>query len=84
MGMSCRGLCGGRLHGICGEVEDPDGNEMHRICHSFVAKKVESARRRASATKHKDQEGFLQQHASKNNKSSASKSRTRLSLETRN
>ena len=30
-GHVCRRLCGGHLHGICGEVEDPDGgNEMHR------------------------------------------------------
>ena len=80
MGMPCRGLRGGRLHGICGEVEDPDGgNEMHRICHSCVAKKVEAARGRSSATKRKDQEGFLQD-ASKKNKSSASKYRTPLSF----
>ena len=30
-GHGCRG---GRMHGICGEVEDPNGgNEMYRICH---------------------------------------------------
>ena len=69
MDMPCRGLCGGRLHGICGEVEDPDGgNEMHRIRHSCVATKVEAARGRSSATMRKDQEGFLQQDASKNKK----------------
>ena len=28
------------MHGICGEVEDPDdGNEMYRICHSCATKK---------------------------------------------
>ena len=26
-GHACRAGCGGRLHGICGEVEDPEGNE---------------------------------------------------------
>ncbi|CAN0092626.1 unnamed protein product, partial [Scytosiphon promiscuus] len=28
-GHPCRAGCGGRLHGICGEVEDPEGNEMN-------------------------------------------------------
>ena len=28
------------MHGICGEVVDPDGgNEMYRICHSCATKK---------------------------------------------
>lgn len=26
------------MHGGCGEVEDPDGREMRRICHSFATK----------------------------------------------
>ena len=63
-------------------MDDPDGgNEMHRICHSCVAKKVEAARGRWSSTKRKDEEGFLQQDASKKTKSSASKSRARFSFE---
>ena len=34
----CSGACGGRLHGLCGEVEEPDGgNPMHRICHACPA-----------------------------------------------
>ena len=30
----CRGGCGGRLHGTCGEVEDPDDEDklLRRIC----------------------------------------------------
>ena len=32
-GHVCRGVRGGRLHGLCGEVEDSDSDEpMHRIC----------------------------------------------------
>ena len=82
---ACRAdLCGGRLHDIC-EAEDPDGgNEMHRICHSCVAKKVEAARGRSSATKRKDQEGFLQEDASKKKKSSARTSLARGSVLGRN
>ena len=37
-GHTCRGKCGGDLHGLCGEEEDPDGdNPMHRICHACAA-----------------------------------------------
>ena len=43
-GHACRGSCGGRLHGICSEVEDPDDvSQMHRICHSCVTKKTAAA-----------------------------------------
>ena len=38
-GHACRAGCGGRLHGLCGEVEDPEGNEMNRICLRCVGKK---------------------------------------------
>ena len=32
-GQKCRGGYGGRLHGTCGEVEDPDNdNPLHRMC----------------------------------------------------
>ena len=35
-----RGGCGGRLHGIWGEVEDPDNdNLLHRICATCLAAK---------------------------------------------
>ena len=39
-GHECRGGCGGKLHGICGEVEDPDGDSpTHRICHTCINKR---------------------------------------------
>ena len=39
-GHECRGGCGGKLHGICGEVEDPDGDSpTHRICHTCISKR---------------------------------------------
>ena len=32
-GHLCRGVYSGRLHGLCGEVEDPDSDgPMHRVC----------------------------------------------------
>ena len=31
-GHPCRGGCGGRLHGLCGEPEQEGGSEIHRIC----------------------------------------------------
>ena len=52
----------------------------HRICHSCVAKKVDAARGRSIAAKRMDQEDFRQQDESNKKKSSASKSRTRLSF----
>ena len=40
-GHLCRGVCGGRLHGLCGEVEDPDSDEpMHRICQTCAIAKA--------------------------------------------
>ena len=39
-GHECRGGCGGKLHGICGEVEDLDGDSpTHRICHTCISKR---------------------------------------------
>ncbi|CAM9156605.1 unnamed protein product, partial [Laminaria digitata] len=37
-GHECKGGCGGRLHGSCGEMEDEqqEGNELHRICFACV------------------------------------------------
>ena len=33
-GHKCRGECAGRLHGVCGQVEDPDRSDspLHPIC----------------------------------------------------
>ena len=40
-GHLCRGVCVGRLHGRCGEVEDPDNDEpMHRICQTCAIAKA--------------------------------------------
>ena len=40
-GHMCRGVCGGRLHGLCGEVEDLDSDKpMHRICQPCSAAKA--------------------------------------------
>ena len=50
-----RGMCVGRLHGTCGEVEDPDGdnNEINPICNSYFSKKAEATRYRSRAGKRK-------------------------------
>ena len=40
-GLLYRGMCSGRLHGLCGEVEDPDSDEpMHRICQTCAIAKA--------------------------------------------
>ena len=37
----CRGVCGGRLHGLFGEVEDPDSDgAMLRICQTCAIAKA--------------------------------------------
>ena len=39
-GHECRGGCGDRLHGMCGEVEDTDSdNPNNRICHTCISKR---------------------------------------------
>ena len=47
------------MHGICGEVEDPDGdNEMYRICHSCATKKkAQTSPPLSNPTKRKKVEG---------------------------
>ena len=47
------------MHGICGEMEDPDGgNEMTRICHSCAAKKkAQTSPPLSNPPKHKEAEG---------------------------
>ena len=49
-GHQCRGGCGGRLHGNCGEVEGE--SEIHRICPACVSSKQAST---AAAGKRKAQ-----------------------------
>ena len=54
-GHECRGECGGKLHGICGEVEDPDGDSpTHRICHTCI-----SNRNLSNPAKRKQGQGFV-------------------------
>ena len=77
-GHECRGGCGGKLHGICGEVEDPDGDSLtHRICHTCI-----SNRNLSNPAKRKHGQGFVLPRASKNKSgaSGAKKPRKRLNL----
>ena len=77
-GHECRSGCGGKRHGICGEVEDSDGDSpTHRICHPCI-----SNRNLSNPAKRKQGQGLVLPRASKN-KSSASgakKSRKQLNL----
>ena len=38
-GHECRGKCGGRLHGLCGEADPDRDNPMQRVCHDCLAAK---------------------------------------------
>ena len=60
-GHACRAGCGGRLHGICGEVEDPDGNEMNRICLRCVGKRRKGKEESSNLSKRKTCRRFLSQ-----------------------
>ena len=60
-GHECRGGCGGKLHGTCGEVEDPDGdNDNHRICHTCI-----SNRSLSNPAKRKQGQDFVLPRASR-------------------
>ena len=77
-GHECRGGCGGKLNGICGEVEDPDGDSPpHRICHTCI-----SNRSLSNSAKRKQGQDFVLPGASKNKPgaSGAKKPRKRLNL----
>ena len=41
-GHECRGKCGGRLHGLCGEADPDSDNPMQRVCHDCLAAKPSS------------------------------------------
>ena len=41
-GHECRGKCGGRLHGLCGEADQDCDNPMQRVCHDCLATKRSS------------------------------------------
>lgn len=87
-GHECRGGCGGRLHGLCGELEEPGGgsdNPMHRICASCADRNRKAAAySSSSATKRKTDTVGRGEDAAKKPKTPASggasgKSRVRLS-----
>ena len=87
-------MFGGHLHGTCGKVEDPggDNNEINRICHSCFFKKVETTRNRSRAGKQKatsagdlkavDSRGRSVNNGDRSNhaKARAGKSKSRLRL----
>ena len=88
-GHLCRGVCGGRLHGSCGEVDDPDSDEpMHRICQTCAIAKATATgsssggkqtctgKRKADNTRGRGSIGTNKKRAS----DSKSKSRTRLNF----
>lgn len=81
-GHECRGGCGCRLHGGCGEIESETGHEYHRICHACSAKlkaKASSAATAATAKRKAQPES----HAPKRTKPATTEpaKRTRLTLE---
>ena len=54
---SCCGPCGGRLHRICGEIQNPDDDEeVNRICQPCAAakKSTSSTNDHSNATKRKE------------------------------
>ena len=81
-GHECRRGCGGKLHGICGEVEDPDGDSpTHRICHTCISKR--SLSNPAKRKQGQGSQGFVLPGAAtkKSRASGATKPRKRLNLE---
>ena len=67
-GHECRGGCGGRLHGMCGEVEDTDSdNPNNHICHTCISKRSLS-----NPAKRKQGQDFIQPGTSKKHKPGAS------------
>ena len=88
-GHLCRGVCGGRLHGLCGKVKDPDSDElMHRICQTCAiakatatgsssgGKSTSTGKRKADNTRGRGNIWISKKHAS----DSKRKSRTRLNF----
>ena len=81
-GHECRGGCGGKLHGICSEVEDPDGDSpSHRICHTCISKQ-RSLSNPAKRKQGQGSQGFVLPGAAtkKPRASGATKPRKRLNL----
>ena len=86
-------MCGGRLHGLCEELEDPDSDEpMHRVCQTCAITKAtatgsssggkspSTGKRKAHNTRGRGNIGTGKKHAS----DSKSKSRTRLNFGQKN
>ena len=84
-GHGCRGGCGGRLHGLCGEQDEEDGSELYRICPTCASKRFAGAASKAVAGKRKTRENATS--GSKRKKDGAGKKadktapRTRLAVE---
>ena len=77
---SCCGPCGGRLHRICGEIQNPDDDEeVNRIYEPCAAanKSTSSTNDHSNAAKRKERGGILQQSAPKKRKG---ETRKRLTL----
>ena len=85
----CRGVCGGRLYGLCGEIEDPDSDKsIHRICQTCAiakatatgsssgGKSTSTGKRKADNMCGGENIGTSKKHAS----DSKSKSRIRLNF----
>ena len=80
-GHQCRGGCGGRLHGICGEVEEEGESEINRLCPARYSSKQAST---AAAGKRKAEDAGLMPKRTKaggGKKADKTAKRTRLSLE---
>ena len=80
-GHQCQGGCGGRLHGISGEVEEDGESEMNRICHTCLSSQQPAT---AATGKRKAQEAGCIPKRTKavgGKKADRSAPRTRLSLD---
>ena len=73
-GHECRGGCGGKHYGTCGEVEDPDGDN-DRICHTCI-----SNRSLSNPAKRKQGQDFVLPRASKKTSSAAGAKKPRNSI----
>ena len=84
-GDGCRGGCGGRLHGLCGEQEEEDGSELYRICSTCASKRFAGAASKAVAGKPKTREnatsGSKREKGGAGKKADRTAPRTRLSVE---
>ena len=82
-GHQCRGGCGGRLHGICGEVEEEGESEINCICHTCLHS--QQAATAATGKRKAQKAGCIPKRtqAAGGKKADRSAPRTRLSLDQR-